>query len=177
MRTNMLPRRGFTLVELLVVVGIIAVLVAILMPALGRAREHADRVKCLANLRTIGQALTMYTNQTGYYPCYEVLQQAGSGGGWVTGYAIWPTRLRLFLGGEQGVFYCRARDGRFEWKKGAVPGGVAVPAATAPYSGFGYDLGEPLLDTNIVPFSYGYNARGWDSDSEGYWGLGLMPCS
>jgi prepilin-type N-terminal cleavage/methylation domain-containing protein len=61
-------RHGFTLVELLVVIGIIALLISILMPALARVRDQSNRVKCLSNLRQIVMGHLLYAHDRKYIP-------------------------------------------------------------------------------------------------------------
>src|SRR5688500_2949003 len=61
--------RAFTLVELLVVIGVIALLVSIILPSLASARRSSNSVKCLSNLRQLGNAFMLYSNESkGFWP-------------------------------------------------------------------------------------------------------------
>ena len=110
---------GFTLVELLVVISIIALLLSILMPSLGRARAQAQSVVCLSQMKQIGSAMMMYALDAGdKFPPYDLDMQQNK-----TPYDNWCFVLAPYLGGidkaaavgkqagDTGVFLCPTHKG------------------------------------------------------------------
>jgi prepilin-type N-terminal cleavage/methylation domain-containing protein/prepilin-type processing-associated H-X9-DG protein len=128
---------GFTLVELLVVIGIIALLIAILLPALNAARRAANATKCMANLRSIGQALFLYAHEhKGFVPVVahrydstrDNIPDPAPGGNWEY---RWPDRLAPYVAKARNLSYSDMEEirqnsviwGCPEWAKSQESGG------------------------------------------------------
>lgn len=97
----MTKRRGFTIVELLIVIGIITILIALLMPVLSSARSAAQRIKCCGNLQQMGQAFAMYENNNRNY--LPMLVDA------VNGQNSWEDYIFPYLQ-TTAVFLCPGQD-------------------------------------------------------------------
>lgn len=147
-------RRGFTLVELLVVIGIVALLVAILMPAFSRARRLARTVQCLAHVRQLAAGYHMYVSENKGRRPQAVYGLETCGPLWLEDY-LFPRRRR----GEQSpILFCPEAT--------ELPPRWATSTAPAVYPGgrfkpWGFDDGPDYVWPEMPPFrgsSYGMNA-------------------
>ena len=145
--------RGFTLIELLVVISIIALLVAILLPALSKARLTALTLQCLSQQRQMGIALMMYVNDDINYalPHNSVISHGGSTpssteterAGW------WMVDIARYMGGGHWSNYKTN-----EWGGGSKPPvDKAIPGLLCPVTYDGLERGI----TRAYGRSYGYN--------------------
>ena len=101
--------KAFTLVELLVVIGIIAILISIILPSLTRARESANRAACLSNLRSIGQMYLIYAQDNKRQIPLGTQSNVYQESYWIRLNGRYPSWGPFFLGGYMktpGIFYC-----------------------------------------------------------------------
>jgi len=117
--------RGFTLIELLVVIAIIAILASLLLPALARAKEKANGIKCISNLHQMALSYTLYANDNKDDVVTLYLFQTAPPGAFFPGDVTWwPDLLRPYLSGTN-IIACPSVRNNTAFEVGG-PGGFGV---------------------------------------------------
>jgi prepilin-type N-terminal cleavage/methylation domain-containing protein len=162
---------GFTLVELLVVIGIIAVLIGILMPTLNRVRAHAISTQCQSNLRSIGQAAFIYAAENhGWLPPAQVDSiEIITGGGNVANPGGTPSpapshqmKQQWFkiLSGNTIVFYCPAND-LWESETATTTTAGTPPLVLRQHDPARFEQVPVFADTSGVRIRYWWTGNPW----------------